>query len=230
MRKVIILLALIVSVLGCKKDEEDKQLSPAEQEKVDDQKTLEYLETHKLMFDDFGSHANNINWKIEEIAEDDGEDTESLMELMGENIIVHNKDGVDYKIYYFIIDEGKGVNPAEDDWVQLDYSGYNLDNSRPFDSTMDKLSHVKFDLQKLIVGMKVGIPTFKTGIKPEGFPGDYKVDQYRENIDTPGRGFLIMPSGVAYGPNGSGSIYPNSVLRFDIVLYHNVPIEEDKDE
>jgi FKBP-type peptidyl-prolyl cis-trans isomerase FkpA len=48
----------------------------------------------------------------------------------------------------------------------------------------------------VIRGWQLGIPEFKTG----------------------GFGKLIIPSSLAYGPSGSGSIPPNAVLVFDVEL------------
>jgi len=58
------------------------------------------------------------------------------------------------------------------------------------------------------------LPKFNSG-NTEGLTDD---KQYRELTKKPGRGILIMPSGLAKGP-GTGS------LRFDIVLYHNEKVE-----
>ena len=76
---------------------------------------------------------------------------------------------------------------------------------------------VKFDVQGLIEGWKIGLVNFNSGLKPDVFPGDSNAP-YRELIDTPGRGIFLVPSGLAYG---------SGVLRFDVVIYDNIPVEEE---
>jgi peptidylprolyl isomerase len=75
--------------------------------------------------------------------------------------------------------------------IQLNYKGYLL-NGKVFDSG----NNVTFNLSKLIEGWQVGLVHFSEGDK----------------------GRLFIPSGLAYGTTGSGSIPPNSPLIFDITL------------
>ena len=105
---------------------------------------------------------------------------------------------------YAVIDStGTGQNPTINSTVRVAYEGrfIELDNQNKlvdgavFDASSE--SGIVFPLQNVIVGWQLGIPVFKPG----------------------GSGMLLIPSAMAYGPQGSGgSIPPNSVLIFDVNL------------
>ena len=96
-------------------------------------------------------------------------------------------------LYYVIKTEGTGPNPTLASKVTVHYKGY-LTNGTQFDGTT--ANPISFQLSGLITGWQIGIPLIKKG-------GDIK---------------LILPSVLAYGARGSGSIGPNEVLIFDIQL------------
>lgn len=93
-------------------------------------------------------------------------------------------------LYYIISDAGTGANPNINSTVTVQYNGTFLDGSS-FDANT-----ATFPLANVIVGWQEGIPLFK----------------------LKGRGKLIIPSYLGYGPSGSGSVPANSVLVFDIYL------------
>ena len=213
MKRILLLLTIFATTIACEKDDENTQLSPEEQAKVDDEQTIEYMKTHK--FEDYyvGDMANNIDWIVVELAEDEPDDTQTLYDLMSENVIETEFGGVDYKMYYFMHDEGTGGNPVDEDHVAVDYNVFLLEGTK----TIDNSSFTSFfKLDGLIEGWKVGLKIFNSGTKPDVFPGDSD-SPYRELVENPGRGMLLVPSGLAYG---------SGVLRFDVVLYHNETIEE----
>lgn len=96
-------------------------------------------------------------------------------------------------IFYFKSEEGNGVLPSSNDDVLVAYKGY-FTNNGVFDESKD--TGIEFNLQQVIKGWTLGIPLFKEG----------------------GRGTLLIPSALAYGPSGQGSIPANEVLIFDIHL------------
>ena len=90
--------------------------------------------------------------------------------------------------------EGQGEEtPTLSDTISIDYTGTTLDGN-VFD-TSDGTPR-DFPLNRLIDGWKIGLQEFKKG----------------------GEGILVIPSGYAYGPQGTGPIPGNAVLRFDIAL------------
>ena len=96
-------------------------------------------------------------------------------------------------LYYVIETNGGGQNPTSSSQVRVAYSGY-FTTGEVFDHS--DASGVVFGLQSVIKGWTEGIPYFKEG----------------------GTGKLLIPSALAYGPNGTGGIPGNTVLIFDINL------------
>ena len=118
--------------------------------------------------------------------------------LLEEYIAAHNLQGIQVDpsgLYYVIEDPGIGVQPDLSDEVEVRYKGYLLDGT-VFDQTeLDKTA--VFYLGSLISGWQVAIPLLKEG----------------------GKGTFIIPSHLAFGSKGAGSlISPDEVLVFEIEL------------
>lgn len=96
-------------------------------------------------------------------------------------------------LYYVIENEGTGASCSSFSTVTVAYTGYFTDGDI-FDQSSSQ--GVTFSLQQVIKGWTEGIPYFKEG----------------------GNGKLLIPSALAYGPDGNASIPPNSVLIFDVEL------------
>ena len=96
-------------------------------------------------------------------------------------------------LYYVMENIGTGIKPNPASQVKVAYKGYFTDGS-VFDQSA--ASGITFGLQNVIKGWTEGIPYFKKG----------------------GKGKLIIPSALGYGPNGTNGIPANSVLIFDIHL------------
>lgn len=98
-------------------------------------------------------------------------------------------------IHYIIEDEGEGdEHPTSTSTVRVYYKGFFL-NGLQFDGHSNG-DPIAFNLQGVIAGWTEGIPLFKKG----------------------GGGKLLIPSGLAYGPNGTNGIPGNTVLMFEIDL------------
>ena len=98
-------------------------------------------------------------------------------------------------IHYIITKKGKGKNPTIDNKVKVHYKGTLLDGTE-FDSSYKRNQPAEFPLKGVVKGWQEGIPLLKEG----------------------GKGTLIIPSALAYGPQGRPSIPPNSVLVFEVEL------------
>jgi len=99
-------------------------------------------------------------------------------------------------IFYSIEKEGSGANPTRQNTVTCHYRGTLL-TGKQFDSSYDRGQPASFPLTRVIPGWQEGIPLLKKG----------------------GKGKLIIPSGLAYGPVTRGADLPaNSVLIFDVEL------------
>lgn len=96
-------------------------------------------------------------------------------------------------LYYQITNPGSGISPTASSTVFVKYTGKLL-NGTVFDT--QTASPVSFILGGTISGFQIGLSLIKKG-------GTIK---------------LIIPSALAYGCNGSGSIPGNSILYFEIEL------------
>jgi FKBP-type peptidyl-prolyl cis-trans isomerase FkpA len=97
-------------------------------------------------------------------------------------------------LHYIITKEGTGPAPTLQSNVTVSYKGYFL-NGSVFDETKPGQT-VSFPLSGVILGWQEGLQLLKAG----------------------GKGMFLLPSSIAYGPNGRGSIPPNTVLLFDVEL------------
>jgi FKBP-type peptidyl-prolyl cis-trans isomerase len=100
-------------------------------------------------------------------------------------------------LYYIETKEGTGVQAEAGKTVVVNYEGQLLDGT-VFDSSWDRGSPFEFTLGQgeVIAGWDEGIAYMKEG----------------------GRAMLIIPSDLAYGVSGSGSIAPYSTLVFYVQL------------
>ena len=96
-------------------------------------------------------------------------------------------------LHYIITKEGTGGHPTLQSTVKVKYKGYFLDGAIFNDSGSDVIT---FPLTDLIAGWQEGIPLLQKG----------------------GKGTFLLPSALAYGPSGKGSIPPNTPLVFEIEL------------
>ncbi len=120
-------------------------------------------------------------------------DEEKIKDYLKANHINAQRD--DYsRIYYVIQDPGSGNNPNTNSYVKIKYKGYLLDGT-VFDQT-DGDETYESPLRGFISGWQIAVPLLKPG----------------------GKGTFYIPSGLAYGRYGNGSIPPNEVLAFDIEL------------
>lgn len=118
-------------------------------------------------------------------------DTNEIKEYISTNNLTAKQTGSG--LFYVINKEGTGNFPEANADVTVRYKGYTTDGS-VFDQSEEE--GFTFNLQEVIKGWTEGIQKFKEG----------------------GKGILLVPSKLAYGKQGSGSIKPNTVLIFDVEL------------
>lgn len=97
-------------------------------------------------------------------------------------------------VFYVIDVPGSEEKPTINSTVTVSYRGTLLDGFQ-FDASMPGMP-ISFPLAGVIRGWQIGIPKFGRG----------------------GSGKLLIPSGLAYGARGAGSVPGNAVLIFDIDL------------
>jgi FKBP-type peptidyl-prolyl cis-trans isomerase FkpA len=98
---------------------------------------------------------------------------------------------------YRILRKSKGDKPNEYSSVTVSQKGW-LDDGRIFESTYDRGVHVAYSLDKIYVGLREGLPLVGEGGKIE----------------------LEIPSKLAYGTTGLGSLVPpNATVHYIIELH-----------
>ena len=117
-------------------------------------------------------------------------------------------DTTESGLFYVIHKEGTGPLPQAGDTCSLIYTGYFL-NGVIFDSSgfyyPDSVWHFNHLEQSLIPGFNDGI-----GLLNKGAEAD-----------------IIVPSSLAYGPNGNGNIQPYTPLFFSMIMRDLKPVAEE---
>ncbi len=98
-------------------------------------------------------------------------------------------------LVYMELKVGEGAMPTRSDSVEVHYTGWLLDGTK-FDSSVDRGAPATFGVTQVISGWTEALLTMKVG----------------------GKRKLIIPSELAYGARGKGSIPPNAPLVFDVEL------------
>jgi FKBP-type peptidyl-prolyl cis-trans isomerase FkpA len=120
-------------------------------------------------------------------------DRQKILDYLKENDLEAQETATG--LFYIIENPGTGQHPGLYSTVTVRYTGYYI-NGVVFE-TNEGGQASSFQLQGVIRGWREGIPLFKKG----------------------GIGTLLVPSGMAYGPNSAHRGIPNnSVLIFDIRL------------
>lgn len=96
-------------------------------------------------------------------------------------------------LQYKVVADSDGAKPGEDDMVTVEYTGTLIDGT-VFDSSEGE--PVTFNLGQIIPGWREALSMMPTGATWE----------------------VVIPSDLAYGPQGFGVIGPNETLVFEIQL------------
>lgn len=190
-KNILFILSLGLAIVACNKDDKDSY-NAAEQAVLDDEALVEYLQTHYLNDDDGGI------WTI------DGNQTPLMDQVEVEEV---TENDIAYKLYYLVEKVGVGVSPTSVDSVLTTYTGMTMD-SIVFDS---RSSILWLSLTGVIRGWSYGFPNYTSGTKVINADESFYYTDF-------GQGILFIPSGLAYGNTGSGSIAPNTPLIFQITL------------
>ncbi|TLU64699.1 FKBP-type peptidyl-prolyl cis-trans isomerase [Thalassotalea litorea] len=115
--------------------------------------------------------------------------------FMAENAKTEGVEVTESGLQYQVLTEGEGDKPAATDTVKVHYKG-TLINGEEFDSSYSRGEPIEFPLNRVIKGWTEGVQLMNVGSK-------YK---------------FVIPSELAYGPNGTGPIPANSTLVFEVEL------------
>ncbi|RFC50324.1 MAG: FKBP-type peptidyl-prolyl cis-trans isomerase FklB [Verrucomicrobia bacterium] len=98
-------------------------------------------------------------------------------------------------LHYEVLRAGKGAKPTRDQTVEVHYHG-TLPDGTVFDSSVERGETISFPVTGVIPGWIEALQLMQVGAK------------WR----------LVIPSDLAYGPEGSGPIPPGATLVFEVEL------------
>lgn len=215
-------LALLLLVSTCSPDDDGTSIPPendrTEQQVIDDQKLVDYLNTHYYNSSTFdGSNGFTIDdIEIMELPTDDDGNHLELPDpdnntLLIDDVEVHTTTFLDIEYKYYVLrlgQNGGGVSPKFTDDVRVRYSG-NLEDGTIFDSAV---TPVEFDMTNVIQGWNRVMPQFNTAESFEIVGGEVIYTNY-------GLGVMFLPSGLAYyaSPPFGVPTYANLVFKFELL-------------
>ena len=221
------ILVISLGFIACKKNDVPTAVPDrdrGEQQIIDNDSILGYLETHYYNSSAFG--ASNLNPSLMDLEisalPEDGvlpdPDNNTLLINAVETISTVFAE-TDYVFYILKLNQGGGDSPKFCDRVRVNYEG-SLLNDNLFDSTVNP---VTFDLLGLVPGWHKAIPYFSTS---EGFNdvGDGTIDFYNFGL-----GVLFFPSGLGYFSGATINIPSYSPLIFKIELFQMAQNDDDND-
>ena len=228
----ILLVVLALSLASCKKEDDNFTPTPerdrTEQQLVDNDSLLGYLETHYYNSSDFEIAGNYTidDILVTELPQDAEGNYLALPDpdnntLLIDAVEMHTATYVDvvYEFYILKLNQGGGEAPNFTDDVRLNYSG-NLQNETIFDSTVNPTD---FDLINLIPGWRSVLPNFNTATSFV-INGDGTV-----TYSNYGLGMMFLPSGLAYYSSPPVGIISYSNLIFKFELYQTEVNDHDAD-
>ena len=123
-------------------------------------------------------------------------DRQIIRDYLNDNGLAQMADSTGTGLFLIIEEEGGAEKPGLSNEVVMDYTGKYADDVK-FDSSYDAGKVLRIGLSSLIPGWQEGIPFFGRG----------------------GKGKLLIPSHLGYGPNPANGIRNDAVLIFDIELH-----------
>ncbi|MGL2994989.1 FKBP-type peptidyl-prolyl cis-trans isomerase [Flavobacterium sp. TSSA_36] len=223
-----ILSMLTLALFSCSKDKEDEVTPPREysvQYATDIKDIEEYLNTYYIE-----SVSSDFDIKITKIPE--GGNQVSVMKQTTYPLKFREVDlhGVKYKVYYLLLNEGKGQSPCNVDDVFTAYKGDYLqqvttDGVTKLTATEFERSETPqqfFQLTSVIRGWSEIFPKFKTGTYVSNGDGTISYKDF-------GAGVMFLPSGLAYFSSSSGTIPSYAPLVFSVKLYELKRVDHDGD-
>lgn len=206
--KYLLVMILGIAIYACSDDDDDDKDNhdPVAQALEDDAELVEFLQTHYLTEDKAIDTIMNGEASLYSIVEVDN--------------VKYND--IDYKMYYYVDQVGVGLQPSRNDSVQVLYRGFLLDSTK-FDENLSYTSKKSwFHLPQTIMGFRYGVSYFKSGEKVI-----YPDESF--GYENTGNGVFFMPSGLAYGRNGSSSIPGNAPIYYFFDLGSVVVADADQD-
>ena len=230
----LMILVLGTVLVACNKDDgpEGETAVPvkdrAEQQVIDNDSLIGYLETHYYNSSAFVSNPDPSlsDLIITELPEDgilpDPTNNTILIDAIEERSTVFEE--TDYKFYILKLNQGGGDTPSFADLIRVTYEGFLLDDT-VFDSAV---TPVDFDMVpnlggSIISGWRKVFPEFS---EAESFVdnGDGTVDFMNHGV-----GVMFLPSGLAYFSQTQATIPAYSPLIFKFELLQTSQNDHDND-
>lgn len=204
--KYVLVLLLGFFIFSCGDDDDTETHDPAAQALIDDEILIEFLRTHYLTEDRAIDTILNGETPLYDIVTTD-------------NVVYYD---IDYKMYYYIDQEGVGIQASRNDSVQILYEGFLLDSTK-FDENLSYTAAKSwFHLPQTIPGFRYGASYFKEGekvINPDESFG----------YQNTGNGVFFMPSGLGYGNSGTYTIPGDAPLYYFIDMGKVIIADADGD-
>ena len=206
--KYLLLLVLGIGIFACSDDDDPQQSDhdPVAQALIDDELLIEFLQSHYLTPENEIDSIRN------------GETP--LYNIVTTDQVEHND--IDYKMYYYVINEGIGEQASRNDSAQVLYRGYLLDSTKFDENTKYTSGKSWFHLPQTIVGFRYGVSYHKAGEKVV-----YPDESF--GYENTGQGVFFMPSGLAYGFTGTLTIPRNAPIYYFLDLGNVVAADADND-
>lgn len=206
--KYLFILILGIGIYSCS-DDDDSDVDnhdPVAQAIIDDEILIEFLKTH------YYTSEKEIDTII------NGETP--LYDIVTTDQMEYNE--IDYKMYYFIDQQGVGKQSSRSDSVQILYRGFLLDSTMFDKNSSYTATKSWFYLPQTIPGFRYGVSYYKEGEKVI-----YPDESF--GYENTGNGVFFMPSGLAYANFGTVSIPSNSPIYYFIDLGKVVEADGDGD-
>ncbi len=155
----------------------------------------------KMSYDEAKAEIQKYFTAMEERQKEAAAKMAEVNRAAGEAFLAENAKRAEIKttasgLQYEVLVEGEGAVPTDKDQVEVHYTGKLIDGT-VFDSSVDRGQPATFGVTQVIPGWVEALQLMKAGSK------------WR----------LYIPSDLAYGPNGAGSVIgPNQTLIFDVEL------------
>lgn len=240
----ILLIATVVTVSSCNKDDDEAEVTPpkpyAEQYPLDIAAIEDYLNTHYISeIVNNPGQPNDQDVTLSKITDASTQkslmsylDSPTLPRLTFRNVSTH---GITYKFYTLLIREGVkntalnagGEYPCNIDGVFAGYKGTLL-NGTVFDSSNNGEVLYNIDGSNhdggigVIRGWSEGFPQFMTGWMSSNSDGTVRYNEF-------GVGVMFIPSGLGYYNQAQGAIPAYSPLVFSVKLYGVKRYDHDQD-